>query len=275
MRLYFPQWQGSGVEMAVREGAKSLKSYIEVQYGLPFEELEIESGTLDQNQEILGLEAIKANFRKLEELLQQENPQEIYSIAGGCEVEIPVVSYLSRKYGKLSIIWFDAHGDLNSPSSSPSKMLHGMPLRFLLDPSVSAEGPFPYKAVLSPEQVLLVGIRDLDQPEERFIEKSGIRTLLPEQVEKQTVEELLAVFTNQSETVYVHLDLDVLAMEEFDGVVCPTPGGHSVSKLLPMLDYLSQENLIVGMSLVENTETDQAKLKKLDLLLSFFNKVSS
>ena len=221
------------------------------------------------------LEDIKANFSKLEELLQQENPQEIYSVAGGCEVEIPIVSYLSQKHTKMSVAWFDAHGDLNSPSSSPSKTLHGMPLRFLLDPAVSAEGPFLYKAVLSSDQVLLVGTRDLDQPEELFIEKSGLKTLQSEQVEKGTAKEFLAEFPKQSGAVYVHLDLDVLATEEFDGVVCPTPGGLSVSKLLIMLDYIAQENRIVGMSLVENTETDKAKLKKLDPLLSFFNKVSS
>jgi arginase len=275
MRLYFPQWQGSGVEIAVRDGATSLKSYIEVLYDFLFEELEIESAIPDKNQEILGLEDIKRNFQKLDGLLQREKPTELYTVAGGCEVEIPVVSYLSRKYEKLSVIWFDAHGDLNSPSSSPSKALHGMPLRFLLDSTVSIEGPFPYKATLSPEQVLLVGIRDLDPPEEHYIEKSGIRTVLPEQVETQITEVLFTEAISQSEAVYVHLDLDVLATEEFDGVVCPTPGGLSVSKLLSMLDYVAMENRVAGMSLVENTETDREKLKKLDPLLSFFNKVSS
>ena len=63
----------------------------------------------------------------------KKKPDKILTVGGGCGIEIPIVSYFSEKYKNLDVLWFDAHGDLNTPESSPSKYFHGMPLRFLLE----------------------------------------------------------------------------------------------------------------------------------------------
>ncbi|MGY0038106.1 arginase family protein [Pedobacter sp. NJ-S-72] len=96
------------------------------------------------------------------DIISEIHPTKISTIGGDCGIEIMPISYLNKIYnGNLSIIWIDAHADLNTPESSPSKTFHGMPLRTLL-----GDGNKQFKELLfstiKPEQISFIGLRDLD-----------------------------------------------------------------------------------------------------------------
>src|SRR6266581_7469285 len=92
-----------------------------------------------------------------------ELPERPLVLGGCCCAHIGAVEGLAARYGRLGLVWFDAHGDLNTPESSPSGDLWGMPLRMLLDAHA-----------VRPDDAALVGARALDPPEEAFLATSDV-----------------------------------------------------------------------------------------------------
>src|ERR671925_2394237 len=86
-------------------------------------------------------------------------------LGGCCCSHVGAVEGLATRHDRLAVVWFDAHGDLNTPASSPSGNLWGMPLRIALD-----------SGAMRLEDTVLVGARELDPGEEAFIRKSGLAT---------------------------------------------------------------------------------------------------
>ena len=141
------------------------------------------------------------------EATMRELPDRPLILGGCCCAHVGAVRELARRHGRIGVIWADAHGDLNTPESSPSGNTWGMPLRMLIDAGDVAA-----------MDVVLLGARNLDPPEEAFIAASGIRR------------ELGAL----PEPVYVALDCDVLRPGELD-VFMPEPGGPSLDELASLL----------------------------------------
>ena len=94
----------------------------------------------------------------------RELPARPFLIGGSCCGHVGVVRELARRHGRIGVVWIDAHGDLNTPESSPSGNAWGMPLRMLID-----------AGDVAPEDVILLGARNLDPPEVEFIADAGIR----------------------------------------------------------------------------------------------------
>jgi arginase family enzyme len=154
----------------------------------------IEEATLDEQVAALG--------RAL--------PERPLILGGCCCSHVGAVRELARRGGRLAVVWLDAHGDLNTPESSPSGNEWGMPLRMLIDAGDVAA-----------EDVTLLGARNLDPPEEEFIAAAGVRTELGRLPER----------------VYLALDCDVAAPEELD-MFMPEPGGPTVAGLERLLASL-------------------------------------
>ncbi len=94
----------------------------------------------------------------------------IFSIGGGCDADVPVISHLNKLYdGNLFVLWLDAHGDLNSPEESKTGLFYGMPARILID----GRDIFPdiIERPLMPHQIIHIGGRDFDKPELGYIKK--------------------------------------------------------------------------------------------------------
>ena len=137
----------------------------------------------------------------------RELPQRPLVLGGCCCAHVGAVRELARRHGRIAVVWLDAHGDLNTPESSPSGNAWGMPLRMLIDAGDVAV-----------EDVTLLGARSLDPPEEAFIAAAGIRRELGE----------------LSANVYVALDADVIDPGQLD-VWMPEPGGISLEELEALL----------------------------------------
>lgn len=137
----------------------------------------------------------------------RELPQRPIVLGGCCCAHVGAVRELARRHGRIAVVWLDAHGDLNTPSSSPSGNPWGMPLRMLVDAGDVAA-----------EDVTLLGARNLDPPEEAFVAAAGIRRELDD----------------LPEHVYVAVDGDVVEPGELD-VFMPEPGGFSLDGLEAVL----------------------------------------
>jgi arginase len=133
----------------------------------------------------------------------RELPQRPLVLGGCCCAHVGAVRELVRRHGRLGLVWFDAHGDLNTPASSPSGNAWGMPLRMLIDAGDVAPG-----------DVILLGARNLDPPEAAFIAEAGIRVSPGE----------------LPDHIYVALDGDVADPDSLD-VFMPEPNGFSLDRL--------------------------------------------
>ena len=143
-------------------------------------------------------------------------------LGGCCCSHVGTVEGLAARHGRVSVLWLDAHGDLNTPASSPSGNEWGMPLRMLLD-----------RGTIAAADVVLWGARNLDRPEQEFIADSGIDA---------DADALL----DRAAAVYVALDWDVLAPEEA-AVFMPEPGGPTLAEVEQLLQRVQASGKLVGV----------------------------
>lgn len=145
-------------------------------------------------------------------------------LGGCCCAHVGAVRGLAERRGRLAVVWLDAHGDLNTPETSPSGNEWGMPLRMLLDGEV-----------VRPEDVALVGARSLDPPESAYLAETGIDA---------DVARALA----GADGVYVALDVDVLDPELVPCFV-PEPGGLGFAQVEDVLRDAAARADVVGAGL--------------------------
>lgn len=246
--LYFPQWQGSGAIPDLLEAADSLRAHWP---SLPFTSVPVATGSIaPKERAILGFQDLQTQQRAAQRLIEEARPERIFTLGGDCGVELAPVSWLNHHYrSDLAVVWLDAHGDLNTPESSPSGHFHGMPLRFLL-----GEGDPSWRfSMLKPAQVVLAGVRELDAAEAAFIQETALPRLSVADLEADPGCVARELQQMGFQHVYVHLDLDVLDPSAFPALKCPTAGGLRVKTLQSVLEHLKTQCRVVGFSLLEFT----------------------
>jgi arginase len=172
-------------------------------------------------------EAAVVEAESLEEqnlALAADLPERPLVLGGDCCSHVGAVEGLAARQGRLSVVWFDSHGDLNTPESSPSGNQWGMPLRMLLD-----------SGAVDPADVALVGARNLDPPEEEFIRSSGLHV----------GEDGIAKALDGVGCTYVALDVDVLEPNEMS-VFMPEPGGPTRSEVERILESVAGRTKVLG-----------------------------
>jgi len=154
------------------------------------------------------------------------------ALGGCCCTHVGAATGVARRVDRLALVWIDSHGDLNTPETSPSGNLWGMPFRMLLD-----------GGVVAPEDAALVGARNLDPPEVEFMSAVGL---------DDSVDRALA----NTDALYVALDLDVLDPSEVDALI-PEPAGMSAAELESFLRDLGSRATIAGMGVTGLLATDR------------------
>jgi arginase len=151
-------------------------------------------------------------------------PERPFVLGGCCCAHVGTVEGLRSKLDRITLIWLDAHGDLNTPESSPSGNAWGMPLRMLVDAEVVRQ-----------DDVALVGARKLDPPEQELLSGSGIHV---------GVEGVKAALEGTA-GAYVALDGDVLDAREVAAFM-PEPGGWPLGEVEELLCEVAARTTIVG-----------------------------
>ncbi len=246
--LLFPQWQGSGHERAkeLYQGALSLKPFLPAETTL----LEVEQVDTETSHKILRYADIILNAEAALEVIQKAAPKKLVTIGGDCGVDAVPATYLNNLYKDLAVVWIDAHADLNTPESSPSKSFHGMVLRTLLgEGDATLLGKLPSK--LSPDQVFLAGVRDFDPPELSYFEENRLKLFGIKDLETNQDALIEVMQARGFKNLHIHLDLDVLDKSEFASTCYPTVNGLSVAGLLKLLELLQKDMKVVGFTMTE------------------------
>lgn len=261
--LFVPQWQDSGTSRRLYKGAIALKEYFVATGGSDLTEIPVdvsEKPVIERN--VLGRAAIERQLRETANALRSAGPDKTVCIGGGCGVEVPIVSYLKGRYADLQLFWIDAHGDLNSPESSPSKRFHGMPLRYLTERQNDAIGEGVN--LIEAKDVRLVGARELDPQETAYARDRGIETI-------STGRDYwvnLCAATKTRKRAYIHVDLDAIEPRDYKRVMCPAPRGIPIDELAETIEFIRGKMDVVGISLLENVATNGRTLKALERIVA-------
>jgi arginase family enzyme len=177
-------------------------------------------------------------------------PERPLVVGGCCCAHVGAVKGLDARNGPLAVVWFDAHGDLNTPETSPSGNLWGMPLRMLLD-----------SGTVAAENTALVGARNLDPPEAEFIAANGVR------IGSEGIDPALGGV----ESVYVAFDFDVLDPAEDADSFMPEPDGLTLAEAEAALARIVERRRVAGAGFTAfmGSERNAAALVRLAAALGF------
>ncbi len=175
-------------------------------------------------------------------------------IGGDHSIAIGTVGGVSHE-SPVGLLWIDAHGDFNTPETSPSGNIHGMPLSILIGDgekalvNIGRDG-----AKVDPENIVLIGVRDLDEKEKQRLNTSDITVFTMRDIDEQGISAVL----NKALMKFVHLkrihlslDMDALDSVEVPGVGTPVAGGLTYREAHLLMEVLSDTGKLASMDLVE------------------------
>jgi arginase len=202
-----------------------------------------------------------------------------HSIAAG--VAAGVASHYRKEKKQIGYIWLDAHGDMNTPESSPSGNVHGMPLA-----AIMGYGPtelvdlmgFTPKA--EPGNIVIVGARDLDAQERKIVKKSGIHVFTMRDIDERGMREVMADALkhamDDTAGVAVSLDMDFVDPSDAPGVGTPVRGGVTYREAHLAMEIISDHGRMTSFEIVEVNpvidEHNQTADLAVELALSAFGK---
>jgi arginase len=177
-----------------------------------------------------------------------------HSLAAG---SVAATAEFARREGsRIGLIWIDAHGDMNTPASSDSGNVHGMPLAALLgnEPAeLSRIGGFSPK--VAPENTVLIGIRNLDEREKELVRAARVHVFTMKDIDRNgiasIVEQALLIAGNDTSGVHVSFDVDVCDPSIAPGVGTPVKGGLDYREAHMVMEMVADSGLMRALDLVE------------------------
>lgn len=182
-------------------------------------------------------------------ILGGDHSQAIGSVAG-------LIRYFDGQGKDLGVLWVDAHADMNTPATTRSGNLHGMPLAVLLGHGPDALTRLSSRSpALTPEHVVLFGVRDIDAAEAPLVQQSGVRVFTRSEIGKRGIDvclaEAIALLSGAGAGIHLSYDLDVCDPSFAPGVTTPVPQGIGRSEALKVCEALAQSRRLVSMEIVE------------------------
>ena len=167
-----------------------------------------------------------------------------------------VAAHYNKSSKRIGLIWLDAHGDMNTPESSPSGNVHGMPLA-----SIMGYGPpelteiAGIKPMVEPRNIALVGIRDLDAKERRLVKESGVRIFTMRDIDERGMQEVMSaalrLAIDETDGIAVSLDMDFVDPSDAPGVGTPVRGGVTYREAHLALEMIADSRSMVSFEIVE------------------------
>jgi len=178
-----------------------------------------------------------------------------HSIAAG--TVSGVADFYRSREQKIGLIWIDAHSDINTPETSPSGNVHGMPMAALLGLGPdSLAGIFGYSPKISAENSVLIGIRSVDAAERENIRRAGVGRVftmreIDERGMRAVMEEALRVAGQDTAGYHVSLDMDWIDPEDAPGVGTPLRGGSTYREAHLAMEILADHGRMLSFEMVE------------------------
>jgi arginase len=192
-----------------------------------------------------------------------------------------VAEFYRRQKQKIGLIWIDAHSDINTPESSPSGNVHGMPLAAIMGlwPSELAN-IYGFSPKIGPENCVLVGIRDVDAIEKENIRKAGVEVFTMRDIDERgmraVMEEAVRMATRGTAGYHVSLDMDWVDPEDAPGVGTPVPGGATYREAHLAMEIMADDGHLLSFEIVEVNpvidEHNRTAELAVELALSAFGK---
>jgi arginase len=192
-----------------------------------------------------------------------------------------VAAFAARQGKRVGLLWIDAHGDINTPETSPSGNIHGMPLAALLGQGAKElTGVGPEGPKLAPERVALVGIRSLDLGEKNRLKETGVQVHTMADIDRHGVpkimEKALARVTSGADYLHVSFDLDAVDPTVAPGVGTPVKGGLDYREAHLIMEVIADAGVMTSLEMVEvNPILDQGNASAVfavELVQSAFGK---
>jgi arginase len=208
------------------------------------------------------LEEIAATCHRLGVMVEQalSRGQAPLVLGGDHSVAIGTVAGVARHYAGLGqgvgLLWMDAHADMNTPESSPSGNVHGMPLACCVGlgpPELTSI--FGFQPKVDPRRTVIVGLRDVDQLEKPHVRDSGVRAFTMRDIDERgmraVMEEALGIVTAGAAGFHLSLDMDFVDPQHAPGVGTPVRGGATYREAHLAMEMINDSRRMVSMEVVE------------------------
>lgn len=203
-------------------------------------------------------------------------------LGGDHSIAIGTLAGISKYFKRLGVIWFDAHGDLNTPETSPSGNIHGMSLAVSLglgETTLTQIGGYCPK--IQPENIVIIGARSLDEGEKRLIKEKGIKVYTMHEIDRlgipKVIEETIAYFKDRTDGVHLSLDLDGLDPLYAPGVGTPVEGGLNYRESHLAMEMFFESEMITSAEFVEVNpildEKNKTGILAVGLMASLFGEI--
>ncbi|QED45992.1 arginase [Cytobacillus dafuensis] len=177
-------------------------------------------------------------------------------LGGDHSIAIGTLAGVAKHYKNLGVIWYDAHGDLNTAETSPTGNIHGMPLAVSIGlghPLLTNVGGYGPK--VKAENIVIIGARSLDDGERELIKKHGIKVYTMHEIDRlgmtKVMEEAIEYLSEKTDGVHLSLDLDGLDPHDAPGVGTPVIGGISYRESHLAMEMLAESGIITSAEFVE------------------------
>jgi arginase len=202
-----------------------------------------------------------------------------HSIAAG--VAAGVSAFFRKDKKQIGYLWLDAHGDMNTPDSSPSGNVHGMPLAAIMGYGApELVDLLGFKPKAEPGNIVIVGARDLDAQERKIVKKSGIHVFTMRDIDERGMREVMSdalkYCLDDTAGIAVSLDMDFVDPSDAPGVGTPVRGGVTYREAHLAMEMIADSEAMVSLEIVEINpiidEHNRTALLGVELVLSALGK---
>lgn len=211
----------------------------------------------ETDEKLRNLDEVVDSNEKLKSAVAKEIDKNNFPfvLGGDHSLAIGSVSGVLQHYENLGLIWFDAHGDANTMETTPSGNIHGMPLAVALGYGHERLTAIFENTKIKPENLVLIGIRDLDEGEKALFKKLNVKVYTMHEIDRlgmpRVIEETIAYLKEKTDGVHLSFDLDGLNPSEAPGVGTPVIGGVSYREGHLALEMLAESDMITSAEFVE------------------------
>lgn len=193
-------------------------------------------------------------------------------LGGDHSIAMGTIAGVRRARGRApGLIWVDAHGDINTPTTSPSGNVHGMPVHFALE-----------EASVDPARMVFIGLREVDEGERKLIRELGVKAFTMADIDRlgmsRVVDEALAIVSDGESSVHVSFDMDGIDPQEAPGVGTPVRGGISYREAHTLMEAVAASGTLGSLEITEINpildRENQTAILAVELILSALGKTT-